>query len=267
VAWLTRFTALAASWLLLVMLYMWMPATKVHLKPALIGAFVAAAIWEVSKWGFKLYTSTAVTTSALYGSLGLIPLFLIWIHLTWLIVLFGLEITHTLQTMGSKLQKPGGMRDSRAVFDPYWLLPTAAAIAQAFSRGETLSVGDLAGRLHLPSKTIQELCDQLEQARIVHRLSRPIDDDTGNDVTETVYSLARPADKIDLADLLETTHRLTRTPSDQADGPGWRLLEELFDQQHRSLSNRTLAQIVPSDGAETEGAFQGGRPALVEHGV
>src|SRR5690606_5390189 len=84
-----RFTALGASWILLLVLYTLMPNTNVAVKPAVIGSFVGAVLWEIGKWGFGLYVSRALPYSALYGSLGLIPLFLFWVYITWVVVLFG----------------------------------------------------------------------------------------------------------------------------------------------------------------------------------
>ena len=101
--WISSVTSLVtsgvASWVLLLLLLTLMPNTTVHLRPALIGSLVAAILWKFAKHGFKLYLTKAVSYSVLYGSLGLIPLFLFWMYLTWLIVLFGLELTYTLQAM------------------------------------------------------------------------------------------------------------------------------------------------------------------------
>ena len=71
-------------------------------RAAVVGSLVGALLWEAAKLGFQIYVVTAVPYSAIYGSLGLIPLFLFWIYVTWLIVLFGLILTYTLQTLGGR---------------------------------------------------------------------------------------------------------------------------------------------------------------------
>ena len=68
--------ALISSWVLLFLLYALMPNTTVSVRAAAIGSLVAAALWEFAKFGFQIYVSKAVPYSALYGSLGLIQLFL-----------------------------------------------------------------------------------------------------------------------------------------------------------------------------------------------
>ena len=99
---LTHCVSLLASWILLFLVYALMPNTRVSVKAAAIGAAVSAVLWELAKYGFQIYLSEAVPYS-LYGSLGLIPLFLFWIYLTWLVVLFGLILTYTLQALGGHL--------------------------------------------------------------------------------------------------------------------------------------------------------------------
>ena len=94
-----RVTALAASWLLLVVVYVWVPNVRVRRGPAAAGALVAAVLWEAGKYAFQLYLGSVVPRSLFYGVLGVVPLFLLWLDLTWMAVLFGLELTYTLQVM------------------------------------------------------------------------------------------------------------------------------------------------------------------------
>ena len=104
---LSHFGSLAGSFLALVLLYKLMPNTHVRWRPSLVGALIAAVLWSSSKWAFGLYVSRALPYLKLYGAIGLIPLFLFWLYLNWLIVLFGLEIAFTLQTMrGRVIESP-----------------------------------------------------------------------------------------------------------------------------------------------------------------
>jgi membrane protein len=105
---LSYLAAFLATWALFTLLYVLLPNTRVKLRAALLGAGTAAVCWELGKWGFGLYVENAVGYSALYGSLGLIPLFLLWLYVTWLIVLMGLELTYMLQASpGNAFEGPG----------------------------------------------------------------------------------------------------------------------------------------------------------------
>lgn len=81
-------------WFAFVMLYKWVPDCEVKWFQALIGGTLAACLSEIAKNGFILYISYFQVYELLYGALAAIPLLLIWIYLTWLIVLIGAEVAY-----------------------------------------------------------------------------------------------------------------------------------------------------------------------------
>jgi membrane protein len=84
-------------WAAFTMLYKWVPYCEVRWLHAFSGATIAVCLLEVAKSAFTLYVSYVHTYEHLYGALAAIPLLLIWIYLTWLIVLIGAEIAHYMQ--------------------------------------------------------------------------------------------------------------------------------------------------------------------------
>lgn len=84
-------------WIAFTMLYKWGPYCEVRWLHAFSGATVAVCLLEIAKSAFTLYVSYFPTYELLYGALASIPLLLIWIYLTWLIVLIGAEIAHFMQ--------------------------------------------------------------------------------------------------------------------------------------------------------------------------
>jgi membrane protein len=78
-------------------LYRFVPAAAVERRSAFVGAAVAAVAWHAAKYGFGLYLLTAVGYGTLYGILGLLPIFTVWIWLGWIIVLAGAETAFTAQ--------------------------------------------------------------------------------------------------------------------------------------------------------------------------
>lgn len=234
---LSRSMALAASWLLLFLLYVLMPNTRVRLRSALVGALVAAGLWELGKWGFKLYMTKAVSFSVLYGALGLVPLFLLWIYLTWLIVLFGLEITYTLQAMrGREFEKRAASVDRQSLVDPQWLVLVMVAIGQTFRRGGLIDLDTLAVDLELPVRAVTEMGQQLHTAGLVHTV------DNGSDPHG--LTLARPPEDILVTQLLELGQSLQFRGHGQHDGSGGALLEQLANAQLEIVSGLTLAELL-----------------------
>ena len=82
---------------IMVTINMIMPRVKVLFKSALFGGIFSALLWELSKNFFYLYVNRMATVTNLYGSLSTIPVFMIWMYLTWIIILLGAELAYTYQ--------------------------------------------------------------------------------------------------------------------------------------------------------------------------
>src|SRR5436190_2296248 len=88
---------LVVLWLCFAVFYKAIPNTKVRFGAALVGGIVGATVWHVNNvFGF-LYVSRVVSNSKIYGSLGLIPVFMAGIYLSWLIFLFGAQVAYAFQ--------------------------------------------------------------------------------------------------------------------------------------------------------------------------
>lgn len=85
--------------------YGFVPAQRVRFRRALVGGLLGAAAFELAKFGFRLYVSHFANYQLIYGALATLPLFLLWLYLTWLIVLAGAAITATLAERDSGVDR------------------------------------------------------------------------------------------------------------------------------------------------------------------
>ena len=78
-------------------IYKWTPQTQVNWRSALISSVITAIVWNVARSCYSLYTSQVLTYHKIYGSLGAIPIVLLWIYILWIIVLSGVALSVALQ--------------------------------------------------------------------------------------------------------------------------------------------------------------------------
>jgi membrane protein len=234
-ALLSESGSLLGSFLALTLLYKLMPNTRVRWRPALWGALVAAGLSAVSKWGFGLYVSQALPYLKLYGAIGLVPLFLFWLYVGWLIILFGLEIAFTLQAMKGRVFERRERRGLLATADPQWLLPVMVALARRAQGGQSVSREQLAEDVDLRLDGVSELVACLEAEGLVHQVSR-----RGSEVG---LALALAPERIPLARLLELASRSTLGTHPRT-GPGWDALGAIHANARGLAGDQTLAELL-----------------------
>jgi len=172
--------------------YRFMPNTKVQWQAALVGGVVGGCLWQLNNKLSIVYLSNVVTYSKIYGSLGIIPLFLAGLYLSWLILLWGAQVAYAFQNRQTYLQEKiaGAVTQSCREFVA---LRVMAFIAAAFHYGEKApGVSTLASALAVPSKLVTQLLQSLLQNQIVVEVMH----------SETGYAPARPLDQITAHDIL-----------------------------------------------------------------
>lgn len=93
---LVNFGPVFVSWLAFVCIYKWVPNIKVPIKYAIVGGVVAAILFELAKILFLIYIRYFPTYDLIYGAFAVLPLFCLWIYISWVIVLAGSVLTYNL---------------------------------------------------------------------------------------------------------------------------------------------------------------------------
>lgn len=154
-------------WLLFTFLYVFVPNTKVRIAPALVGGALAAILYQVVQ---TLYIGLQVgvsRTNAIYGSFAALPLFLIWLHLSWRIVLFGADITHQFQNFESN-ERVERIPDLSFRAVKRLALALADRICASFLKGEPPPTAEsLAAGLGIPNAVMADLLDRLVKAHLI----------------------------------------------------------------------------------------------------
>ncbi|HEY5683356.1 MAG TPA: YihY family inner membrane protein [Sulfuricaulis sp.] len=97
------------EWLAFWLLYVVVPNYRVRWRHGLIGSFLTTLLFEVAKRGFAFYVTHFTNYTALYGAVAALPVFLVWVYLSWTIILLGAVVTATLP----EWRRPQAVREWR----------------------------------------------------------------------------------------------------------------------------------------------------------
>jgi membrane protein len=225
--------SIAAIWFVMFTIYALFPNTKVHIRPAMAGALVAAVLLELGKRTMGIYLANALSISQLYGALGLIPLFMFWVYLMWLAVLFGLQVSSTLQHLrGRQLAELERQQSESVIVDPVVITAVMKRIAEGFAAGQATSTDQIVDAVHLPPPVVERILDRLVDAEFLHRLA-----DWRAHVT-----LSRPPEAIPLSGLLDVAFAMVDRGRGGRAEPG--LFSQLRAAQRQQLGNAHLGSLL-----------------------
>ncbi len=154
-------------WFLFSFLYIFLPNTKVRLLSGLYGGALAAIGYQITQTLYIKLQVGVSSTNAIYGSFAALPLFLIWLQLSWNIVLFGAEWTHIYQNFESYEKEEGQPNPSFRTIKRLSLGITRF-VTHCFLQNEAPPPAALmAAGLRVPRRILNEILQKLVDARIL----------------------------------------------------------------------------------------------------
>ena len=99
---LLSFVPFLSTWFIFTMIYMVVPNKKVSIKHSAAGALIAAVFFTLGKQAFAWYIMTFPSYQLIYGAMATLPIMLLWIQLSWTVVLLGAQLAAVLAEVRSK---------------------------------------------------------------------------------------------------------------------------------------------------------------------
>jgi len=201
-------------------IYAFIPNTRVRPGAAAAGALAGGVLWQLSLAALIRYqTFFAMNYNAIYGSLAQVPLFLLWMYLSWAIILFGAEVSFATQHRETFAQEARAAAYSFT--DRHRLAALALGLmSRNFAAGAPpLSNDALAQGLGAPVKLVNEVLYMLAAAGIAAKLDAP-----GGET----FTLARPPQDVRLLDVLEALSRFREADDPPALLDRYPFLDELL---------------------------------------
>jgi membrane protein len=150
-------------------LYYYLPNTRVDWRHALTGGVAVALGLELAKKSLAVYLAQMPSYSAIYGAFAAVPILLVWIYVTWVVVLLGAVITASLPEIG---------RQSKRIADgPGWSFRLALEILSqlAIARKTSpqgLQLSEMAEALHIEHRHAQQALDALQDLKWIGKLEQ-----------------------------------------------------------------------------------------------
>ncbi len=216
---------------LLAALYTLMPNTRVRFGSALWASMVVVPIWLVARWGFSLYVRN-VGTASLYGALAILPLFLLWLNLSWRIFLFGAQVTHTAANLAN-LQIAEQSRSR--LLNRSDLLAIVVAIAKLnAASGQAVSLPSVAREISMPDEVTAGLLRRLVDNQIVSQVV-----DKGRK-----YLLTCSPRSIQVSDILEVGGHYAGDAADGCNAAIAHAMATVRDRTEAGLEHMTIADVI-----------------------
>jgi membrane protein len=176
-------------------LFVFFPYTKVRWGPALIGSFVTAVLFQLAQWGYVRFQVGVANYRAIYGAMATLPIFLVWIYIAWAVILFGAELTASVQR--------GDIPAMLGPMSPDFLYSATMHILlrladRAYHGGDDITSWTLARELFVAEPAITPILDGLKAGGFV------IEADPSSGALNQGLFLARQASTIVLADALKS---------------------------------------------------------------
>jgi len=217
------------------LLYFVLPNTKVQAGAAIWGAAIAALVWSVAKWGFGQYVTEFIPYSKVYGVLGLIPLGVLWIYITWLIVLFGLQLTFTTQHLKSlDAAEIAAAKKTEEYFiaNDLTAMNIVREIAAAFQKNQApVSPEVICSKLTIPAEFGERMLEHLVDSGIVMKTSEPM----------LGFVPAQEPANIKLSDIAAAVAEVSfaQSPAEKSES-----LQQITQAQQNALARHNLREIL-----------------------
>jgi DNA-binding IscR family transcriptional regulator len=184
---------LIVLWLMFTLFYQFIPNTKVRFRAALVGAIVSGTVWHLNNvFGF-FYVSRVVSNSKIYGSLGLVPVFMAGLYFSWYVLLFGAQIAYAFQNRALYLQERIAENVNQRGRE-FVALRLMTSIGQHFQRGLLPPTSQqMSDQLCIPSRLVQQVLQTLIASHLVIEV-------TG---VEPGYTPGRPLEQINAHHILQ----------------------------------------------------------------
>lgn len=224
-------------WFLFILLYLIMPNTKVRFSSALPAAILSGSAYQIMQMAYVKFQMIMTSYNAIYGSFAALPLFLIWLNLSWHVVLFGAEVSYATQNVARIDPTQDGQGISSGQIK-LLALGLAAQAAHVFQQGlAPRTPSQLGHSFQLSPRLSQFLVDLLVQGQILLRLDGKIGE-------EHPVHPAQDITTINIAQVIQALDKIGYNPNLVLENPELKAFEIILQSLDHSLESDPVNQLL-----------------------
>ncbi len=167
VLFLLRLLPYTLLWGLFTFVYIFMPNTKVRLVSGLLAGIIAGTIFEFVQWAYISSQVGVAQYNAVYGSFAALPLFLVWLQLSWLIVLYGAELSFAHQNVDTYEFEPDALQASHRLKILLSLQVSQFIISRFVNSESPPGARLISHELEIPVRLVNEILFALVHSNII----------------------------------------------------------------------------------------------------
>jgi membrane protein len=147
--------------------YRHVPNRFVPRNHAVVGALIAAVVFELMKHGLAMYVRGVPTYDVVYGAFASVPIFLLWLFLAWTVILLGAEVTASLSHWKGCLWRRGDTPEGRF----HDALRVVQLFVQAHNAGRVLTLAQLHQHVPIAGEYVEDTLDRLLDEGVIEKTS------------------------------------------------------------------------------------------------
>lgn len=156
-----------ALWLVFTFFYAFLPNTRVHIVPALLGGIVGGTLWQISQWAYIEFQVGMANAHAIYGALAQLPVLMLWIYVSWVTALLGAEVAFACQHVTTYF--PTRLVQRASTYVKEWLASALyCSVTRTFLDGTgPWSAAAFAQQYRIPLRLLETILDPLCEAGLL----------------------------------------------------------------------------------------------------
>jgi membrane protein len=224
-----------AIWLLFTFMYIYLPNTKIRYRSGILAGVLAGTVFQIFQNLFITFQIKISSYNAIYGSFAALPLFIIWLQFSWLIVLFGAEISCAYQNADANEFEEDRNNLSRS-FKTLLALMLTHSLVKSFTSGQHPTAIEMAEKLELPIPLVNDALYDLVSAKIVSEIT--------TDGEVSAFQPATDPDNMTVGYILRSLDQAGVSDIPLAESPALETLSESLETMRKAAAESSANKLI-----------------------